>query len=308
MNFFSRLKDGLARTRTQIASIVGIATCFDDAFYGALEEALVAADIGLERSLEIIGRLKQDIKSKGITTPREAYRALKELLVADLTLPETATDVAPGTAVKPRFKPRVILVIGVNGVGKTTTIGKIAHVLRQEEKKVMLAAADTFRAGAIEQLRIWADRTGCDFVAQHEGADAASVGFDAMEAAKSRGTDVLIIDTAGRLHNKVNLMNEMEKILRVIKKHTPGAPHEILLVIDATTGQNALAQARTFNERLGLTGLIITKLDGTAKGGMAIAFAKELKVPIVKIGVGEGIDDLQDFDPKEYVEAMFGEL
>jgi fused signal recognition particle receptor len=307
MNIFSRLKDGLTKTRSRIASIVGLAAAFDERFYDALEEALVAADIGLDRSLEIIGRLKQEIRSKGIGTPQEAYRALKKLLVDDLTLPKTAPDVEPGTTAKPRA-PRVVLVVGVNGVGKTTTIGKIAHVLRQQGKKVMLAAADTFRAGAIEQLRIWADRTGSDFVAQHEGADAASVGFDAMEAAKSRGADVLIIDTAGRLHNKVNLMNEMEKIQRVIKKHTPGAPHETLLVIDATTGQNALAQARAFNRSLGLTGLIITKLDGTAKGGMAFAFAKELKVPIVKIGVGEGLDDLQDFDPEQYVEAMFGEL
>jgi len=210
----------------------------------------------------------------------------------------------PGAAAK----PHVILVIGVNGVGKTTTIGKIAHSFHQQGKKVMLAAADTFRAGAIEQLRIWAERTGSDFVAQHEGADAASVGYDAMEAAKGRGMDVLIIDTAGRFHNKVNLMNELEKIVRVLKKHTPSAPHEILLVIDATTGQNALAQARAFHSRLGLTGLIITKLDGTAKGGIALAFAKELKVPIRKIGVGEAIDDLQDFDPVAYVEAMFGEL
>jgi len=300
MNFFSRLKDGLSKTRTQIASIVGIATAFDEKFYEALEEALVVADIGLDRSLEIIGRLKKEIKSKGAATPAEAYKLLKQVLVEDLTM-EKAT---PGAAAK----PHVILVIGVNGVGKTTTIGKIAHSFHQQGKKVMLAAADTFRAGAIEQLRIWAERTGSDFVAQHEGADAASVGYDAMEAAKGRGMDVLIIDTAGRFHNKVNLMNELEKIVRVLKKHTPSAPHEILLVIDATTGQNALAQARAFHAKLGLSGLVITKLDGTARGGMAIAFAQELKVPIVKSGVGEAIDDLQDFDPVAYVEAMFGEL
>lgn len=301
MTFFSLLKDGLSKTRTQIASIVGMRTAFDEAFYAALEEAMVTADIGLDRSLEIISRLRQEIKSKGAETPAEAYKLLKDLLVADLTLQKS-----PPAAVT--AKPRVILVIGVNGVGKTTTIGKLAHALRGQGKKVMLAAADTFRAGAIEQLRIWAGRTGSDFVAQHEGADAASVGFDAMEAAKARGMDVLILDTAGRLHSKVNLMNEVEKILRVLRKHTPSAPHEILLVIDATTGQNAMAQARTFHQKLGLTGLIITKLDGTAKGGMAIAFAKELKVPIVKIGVGEGLDDLQNFNPAEYVEAMFGEL
>jgi fused signal recognition particle receptor len=307
MNFFSRLKDGLAKTRTQIASIVGLAAAFDEKFYDALEEALVAADIGLDRSTDIIGRLKQEIKSKGIETPKDAYRLLKELLVADLTI-ENMGKAASG----PAAKPHVVLVVGVNGVGKTTTIGKIAHALRQQGKKVMFAAADTFRAGAIEQLRIWAERTGADFVAQHEGADAASVGFDAMEAAKSRGADVLILDTAGRLHSKVNLMNELEKIVRVLRKHTPSAPHEIMLVIDATTGQNALRQAMAFQKSTGfaggLTGLVITKLDGTAKGGIAFAFAKELKVPVIKIGVGEGLDDLQDFNAAEYVEAMFGEL
>jgi fused signal recognition particle receptor len=300
MNFLSRLKDGLSKTRTQIASIVGLATAFDDKFYDTLEEALVAADIGFDRSTAIIERLKHEIKSKGAQTPAEAYTLLKGLLAADLSYKDSAPSVAA--------KPRVILVVGVNGVGKTTTIGKIANNYAKQGKKVMFAAADTFRAGAIEQLRIWAGRTGADFVSQHEGADAASVGYDAMEAAKARGMDVLILDTAGRLHSKVNLMNEIEKIVRVLRKHTPSAPHEILLVIDATTGQNALAQAVAFHQKLGLTGLIITKLDGTAKGGMAIAFAQELKVPIVKIGVGEEIDDLQDFDPAAYVEAMFGEL
>ncbi|MBN1131246.1 MAG: signal recognition particle-docking protein FtsY [Chitinispirillaceae bacterium] len=299
MNFFSRLKDGLTKTRSQIASIVGVRERFDALFYESLEEALIAADIGVDLSLAIIERLKKEIQNRGLTTPSEAYAVLKELLTADLTMdpmqPESAT-------------PWVVLVAGVNGVGKTTTIGKIASSFRRQGKKVMLAAADTFRAGAIEQLRVWADRTGCDFVAQHEGADAASVGFDAMEAAVKRGMDVLILDTAGRLHNKINLMNELEKILRVVRRHTPSAPHEILLVIDATTGQNALRQAQVFNEMLGLTGLVITKLDGTAKGGIAFALVRELKVPIKKIGVGEGIDDLQDFNPAEYVEAMFGEM
>ena len=205
-------------------------------------------------------------------------------------------------------KPWVILVIGVNGVGKTTTIGKMAHELHNKGKSVMLGAADTFRAGAIEQLRVWANRTGSGFVAQQEGSDPASVAFDAIEAARARDTDVLILDTAGRLHTKVNLMNELEKIVRVIKRNTPHAPNEVLLVVDATTGQNALKQARVFNDILGVTGLIITKLDGTAKGGVALALTKQLNIPIKKIGVGEGLEDLQDFDPKAYVEAMFGDL
>jgi fused signal recognition particle receptor len=300
MNFLSRLKDGLSKTRSQIAAIVGGKTRFDAQFYDALEEALVAADIGLALALFVIERLKREIKDKSITEPAAAYRALKEMLVADLTIDNPRPNVTA--------RPRVVLVVGVNGVGKTTTIGKIAHEFRQQGKKVMLGAADTFRAGAVEQLRIWADRTNSDFVAQQAGADAASVGYDALEAATKRGTDVLILDTAGRLHNKSNLMAELEKILRVLCKHTPLAPHDVILVIDATTGQNALTQARVFHESVGLTGLVITKLDGTAKGGIAIALVKELKVPIIKIGVGEGIDDLQDFNPRDYIEAMFGEL
>ncbi|MBN2188596.1 MAG: signal recognition particle-docking protein FtsY [Chitinispirillaceae bacterium] len=300
MTFLSRLKTGLAKTRTQIASIVGLATAFDEKFYDALEEAMVSADIGFDRSLAVIERLKKEINEKDAKTPAEAYGLLKDILAADMTLDKPVPAAAA--------KPRVILVVGVNGAGKTTTIGKIANGYAKQGNKVMLAAADTFRAGAIEQLRIWAERTGADFVAQHEGADAASVGYDAMEASVARNVDVLILDTAGRFHSKVNLMNELEKIARVLKKHTPSAPHETLLVIDATTGQNAMAQAAAFHKKLGLTGLVITKLDGTARGGMAIAFAQELKVPIVKIGVGEGIDDLQDFDPMAYVEAMFGDL
>jgi fused signal recognition particle receptor len=299
MNFFSRLKEGLSKTRSQIAAIVGLKTEFDEQFYETLEEALVAADIGLTLSQSIIDRLRQEIRGKGLKTSAEAYDALKKLLVADLTFESPA--LAPA-------KPWVVLVVGVNGVGKTTTIGKIAASFAAQGKRVMLGAGDTFRAGAIEQLRIWADRTGSDFVGQHEGADAASVAFDALEAARSRNVDVLMLDTAGRLHNKVNLMNELEKIIRVMRRHTPLAPHEILLVIDATTGQNALKQAQVFHRAIGLTGLVITKLDGTARGGIALALAGELKIPIRKIGVGEGLDDLQDFIPHDYVEAMFGDL
>ncbi|MCU0609828.1 MAG: signal recognition particle-docking protein FtsY [Chitinispirillaceae bacterium] len=301
MNIFTRLKDGLSKTRSKIAAIVGVSTQFNNAFYASLEEALVAADIGLDCSLDIIEKLRAEIAGQVITTTADAYRTLKDLLVVDLSAESAPQPVVSG-------KPWVVLVVGVNGVGKTTTIGKLANGFRQQGKSVLLGACDTFRAGAIEQLKIWAQRTSSEFVAQHEGADPASVGFDAMAAAVSRNVDVVILDTAGRLHNKVNLMNELEKIQRVITRHTPSAPQEILLVLDATTGQNALNQARVFNDLLGLTGLVITKLDGTAKGGIAFALARELKVPIRKIGVGETIDDLQDFNAREYVEAMFGEL
>jgi len=300
MIFSGRLKAGLSKTRSQIASIVGLKTEFDDRFYDSLEEALIAADIGLDFSRSVIERLRREIKGKGLRTSAEAYATLKELLSADLMLETASVDVGA--------KPRVVLVTGVNGVGKTTTIGKIAASYAAEGKRVMLGAGDTFRAGAIEQLRIWAQRTGSDFVCQHVGSDAASVVYDALEAATKRNIDVLLLDTAGRLHNKVNLMNELEKIIRVIRRHTPRAPHEILLVIDATTGQNALRQAQVFNSTIGITGLIITKLDGTAKGGIALALTSKLQIPIRKIGVGESIDDLQDFNPHDYIQAMLGEL
>jgi fused signal recognition particle receptor len=300
MSLFARLKDGLKKTRDQIATIVSGVKTFDDTFYETLEDALVQADIGYEASLDFVNRLKSDIKLKSIATPEDAYKSLKELLASDLTVLDEPK--------KMDAKPWVILVVGVNGAGKTTTIGKLAHEFQAAGKKVVLGAVDTFRAGAIAQLKIWADRTGSDFVAQQEGSDPASVAFDALEAAKSRGADVLILDTAGRLHNKTNLMNELEKIVRVIKRNVPEAPHETLLVVDATTGQNALNQAKVFNEITGLTGFVITKLDGTSKGGIAVAMTKRFGIPIRKIGVGEGIDDLQDFNPESYAEAMLGDL
>lgn len=300
MNLFARLKDGLSKTRSQITSIIIGSGKFDDTFFDSLEEALIGADIGLELSLDIIDRLRKEIRDKKISTQEEAYELLKQLLSSDLQVIKNPDEFPP--------RPWVILVVGINGVGKTTTIGKIANEFKQEGKSVMLCAADTFRAGAIEQLRIWSQRTGAEFVAQQEGADAASVAFDAIEAAKARDIDVLLLDTAGRLHTKVNLMNELEKIVRVIKKNTPHAPNEVILVVDATTGQNALKQAKVFNEIIGLTGLVITKLDGTAKGGIAFALTKELGIPIKKVGVGEGMEDLQDFDPDSYVNAMFGDL
>jgi fused signal recognition particle receptor len=299
MGIFDRLKEGLSKTRSQISAIVKGGDDLDDEFFETLEEALISADVGLDLAGRIFDEFRGEIKSRGISGRQNAYALLKEMLAADLTVTGAMEDFPP--------KPWVVLVVGVNGVGKTTTIGKMANELRGMGKRVTLGAADTFRAGAIEQLKIWADRTGSDFVAQHEGADAASVAFDAIEAAKSRGADVLILDTAGRLHVKVNLMNELEKIVRVIKRNTPHAPNEILLVVDATTGQNAMKQAEVFNKIVGLTGLVVTKLDGTAKGGIAIALTRRFNIPVRKIGVGERIDDLQDFDPKAYVEALLGD-
>jgi fused signal recognition particle receptor len=299
MGFFERLKDGLSKTRTQIAAIVKSGDAIDDEFFETLSEALISADVGVDLVDRIFDDYRDEIKRRGVNTRSAAYALIKEMLAADLTVVKAMEDFPP--------KPWVVLVVGVNGVGKTTTIGKLAHELRNAGKRVMLGAADTFRAGAIEQLNIWAERTDSDFVAQHEGADAASVAFDAMEAAKNRGADVLILDTAGRLHVKTNLMNELEKILRVIKRNTSHAPNEILLVVDATNGQNAMKQAEAFNETVGLTGLVITKLDGTAKGGIAIALTRRFNIPIRKIGVGEGIEDLQDFDPAAYVDAMLGD-
>ena len=298
MNFFSRLQQGLSKTRVRILETFGDTVRFDESFFDSVEDALVQADIGLDLSLDLVSRLRVEIEQGGIRSAPEAYECLKSMIARDISLPRDIDDFPP--------KPWVTLVVGVNGVGKTTTIGKLASALRSSGKSVLLGAADTFRAGAIEQLSIWAQRTGSGFVAQQEGADPASVAFDALQAARARGVDVCILDTAGRLHNKVNLMNELEKMVRVLKRSSPHAPNEILLVIDATTGQNALKQASVFHERLGITGLIITKLDGTAKGGIALALTKILGIPVKKIGVGEGIDDLQDFSPREYVEAMFG--
>jgi fused signal recognition particle receptor len=299
MGFFDRLKIGLQKTRAQIAGIVGISK-FDEAFYDSVEEALIAADMGFDRSVDVTARLKREIRSRTVTTASGAYALLKELVVSDLASLRAEPVITSS--------PHVILVVGVNGVGKTTTIGKLCHSFRKQHKKVILGAADTFRAGAIEQLKIWADRTDAEFISQQSGSDPASVAYDALAAARARGSDILILDTAGRLHNTVNLMNELEKIVRVLKREDATIPHEVLLVIDATTGQNALTQARVFNEMVKLTGLVVTKLDGTAKGGIVVSIAADLNIPIRKIGVGEGIEDLDDFDPKSYVEAMFGDL
>lgn len=300
MNFFARLKNGLAKTRNQINTIVSSSEEFDSSFYESLEDALVSSDIGLDLSLNIIDRLQESIQNNRVSDAEGAYSLLKEILINDL-------EIATNPQIYP-FKPWIMLIVGVNGVGKTTTIGKMAQEYRDNDYKVMLGAVDTFRAGAIEQLKIWADRSGSEIIAQHEGADPASVAFDSLEAAKSRGMDILMLDTAGRLHNKTNLMKELEKIVRVLKRNTPHAPDEVLLVVDATTGQNAINQVEVFNKILGVTGLIITKLDGTAKGGIALAITKKFSLPVRKIGVGEGVFDLQNFNAKDYIEAMFGDL
>ena len=301
MSMFSKLLDGLSKTRNRISEIVEDSEKeISEEFYESLEDALVCADAGADVSMDLVKKLRGEVAVMNYKYTKEAYDLFKKIIARELLVKNPPDEFPP--------KPWTILVIGVNGVGKTTTIGKLAKEFREDNKNVMLAAADTFRAGAIEQLKIWADRSGCDFVSQREGSDAASVVFDAVNAAKNRGTDVLIIDTAGRLHNKTNLMNELGKIVRVLKKANPYTPNEVLLVVDATTGQNAVNQAKVFNETAPLTGFVITKLDGTAKGGIAISLTKRFNVPVQKIGVGEKIDDLQNFVPKDYVDAMLGNL
>ena len=267
----------------------------DDEFYDGLEEALILADIGAEAAVDTVAQLRKRVSERLLTRSEEVKDALRDILRSKLEVGDSAL-VLEG-------KPAVVLVIGVNGVGKTTSIGKLAARLKAEGKKVLLCAGDTFRAAA-DQLEIWAGRAGVDIVRQHEGADPGAVLFDALQAAKARGTDVVLCDTAGRLHNKQNLMNELAKLRKIIDRECPDSSCETLLVLDATTGQNGLIQARTFKETAGLTGIILTKLDGTAKGGIVVAIAQELNVPVKFVGVGEGIDDLKPFDAKEFVQDM----
>ncbi|MDR0304501.1 MAG: signal recognition particle-docking protein FtsY [Chitinispirillales bacterium] len=301
MGVLSRLFEGMSKTRNKIAQTAGdLGKEISDDFYELLEDALICADVGADVSADLVKKLREEVAIMDYKYTKDAYELFKKIVARELLIVKPPEEFPP--------KPWTILVVGVNGVGKTTTIGKLAKEFRSDSKSVMLAAADTFRAGAIEQLKIWSQKSDCDFISQHDGSDAASVVFDAMGAAKKRGTDVLIIDTAGRLHNKTNLMNELEKIVRVLKKANPCTPNEVLLVVDATTGQNAVNQAKVFNETVHLTGFVITKLDGTAKGGIAISLTKRFGIPIQKIGVGEGIDDLQKFVPEDYAEAMLGEL
>ena len=300
MGLFSKIKEGLKKTRESFSAsldnMLGSYTEIDESLFEQLEELLVMADTGVPTAERICEEVKKRVKAQRVTDPTQIFEMLRETV---------AEMIAGDEELHVRTKPSIILVIGVNGVGKTTTIGKIASRLRQERKKVLLAAADTFRAAAIEQLEVWAERSGSEIVKHPEGSDPASVVYDAIAAAKSRGTDVVICDTAGRLHNKKNMMDELAKINRIIDRELPDADKEVLLVLDATTGQNAVNQAREFQNVANLTGIVLTKLDGTARGGVVLAIREELKLPVKFIGVGEQVDDLQPFDAKAFSEALF---
>lgn len=296
MGFFEKIKKGLTKTRTALSGLFAGDYEVDDEFYEELEERLILADLGVDIASRAVEQLRTTAYEKMLTTPDRVREALVNILTDILNVGDPAMRL--GT------KPSVILVIGVNGVGKTTTIGKLSNQLAEEGKRVLLCAADTFRAAAADQLEIWANRAGVELVRQHEGADPASVVYDGISAAKARNVDVVIIDTAGRLHNKANLMNELGKINRVVDRELPGADKEVLLVLDGTTGQNGLIQARQFQQIAGVTGIVLTKLDGTAKGGIVIAVANDLQIPVKYIGVGEGIDDLMPFQCREFVEAL----
>ena len=300
MGFFDKIKQGLAKTRDAMASTLGSVfsgfSQIDDDFYDELEESLILADLGVDTALKATDRLRKVVREQHLKEPEEAKTALKEILVDMLSVGQTQLDLST--------KPAVILVIGVNGVGKTTTIGKLAAKLTAEGKKVLLVAGDTFRAAAADQLEIWAGRSGADIVRQYEGADPAAVVFDGIQAAKARGADVILVDTAGRLHNKTNLMNELNKISRIVERELPDAAREVLLVLDGTTGQNGLIQAKQFKEIAGVTAVALTKLDGTAKGGIVIAVSDALQIPVKFVGVGEQVDDLMPFEAKDFVEAL----
>ncbi len=299
--FFSRLKEGLSKTRNNIVrgidSVFSGFSSIDDEFYEELEEILIMGDIGVNATGEILERLKGQVKENHIKEPSECKSFLIESIKEQMRVDETAY----------RFEQEqsVVLVIGVNGVGKTTSVGKLAGILKGQGKKVLIAAADTYRAAACEQLTEWANRAGVDIITGAEGADPSSVVFDAVSAAKARRADVLICDTAGRLHNKKNLMEELKKMNRIIDREFPGVHRENLIVLDGTTGQNALNQAREFGETADLTGIILTKMDGTSKGGIAVAIQSELQIPVKYIGVGEKLEDLQKFDPDQFVNALF---
>ncbi len=303
MGLFDKLKKGLKKTReqgitAQIDETLGEYEKITDDLYDELEEILIMGDVGYETAAKITNSLKEKVKNDNVTSVSEVRSIMKDIV---------SGFIWGGSYLSLRSKPAVILVIGVNGVGKTTTIGKLAYRLKEQGKKVILGAADTFRAAAIEQLEIWAQRAGVDIIKSAEGSDPASVVYDTLQAGKARKDDVIIIDTAGRLHNKKNLMDELSKISRVIDRELPDSTKEVLLVLDATTGQNAVTQAKDFKEAAGITGIVLTKLDGTARGGVVLAINNELDVPVKFVGVGEQIDDLQPFDADEFAEALFGD-
>ena len=300
VGFFEKLKNGLKKTKdgfmSKLELLMNSFTKIDEDFFEELEETLILSDIGAETSMEICDKLRQAVKRTGATDPADVKQLLRGIIAEMLT---------GGNELRTDTKPSVIMVIGVNGAGKTTTIGKLAANLKSQGKKVIVAAADTFRAAAIDQLNVWTDRAGVDIIKHSEGSDPAAVVFDALSAAKARGADVVLCDTAGRLHNKKNLMEELKKIARVISREVPDASVETLLVLDATTGQNAVNQAKLFSESAEITGIVLTKLDGTAKGGIIIPIKNELGIPVKLVGVGEKIDDLQPFSPEDYVQALF---
>jgi fused signal recognition particle receptor len=301
MGFLDRLKDGLSKTKKGITErvdqVLSNFTKIDDELFDELEEVLISADVGIETTMKITTDIKRKVKENRITDPQSVKQLLKDELIEIMS-----KDLHP---MKLDTNPSIIIVIGVNGVGKTTSIGKIAHFYKSQGRKVLMAAADTFRAAAIDQLEIWAERAGVDIIKHKEGSDPAAVVFDAIQAAKSRKTDILICDTAGRLHTKKNLMEELKKVSRIIDKELPNSRRETLLVLDATTGQNAVSQAKTFKEAADITGIVLTKLDGTAKGGIVIALSSELNIPVRLIGVGEKMDDMQPFNANDFIEALF---
>jgi fused signal recognition particle receptor len=300
--FFQRLKEGLAKTHLSLVSkieeLLANRSRVDDEFIEDLEEVLILSDLGVATTQRIVESLQEKVKRKELEDPAQVKYHLKREVQEILQGSEKTLELD-------RTQPFVILVIGVNGTGKTTSIGKMASKFKALDKEVMLVAGDTFRAAAIEQLEVWGERTGCEVVKHTSGADPSAVMYDAMQAAKSRNIDVVIADTAGRLHTKKNLMEELKKIVRIISRELPGAPHEILMVVDATTGQNAISQAQLFHEGVGLTGLILTKLDGTAKGGIVVSIAHDLKIPVAFIGIGEKVEDLREFNANEFAEALF---
>lgn len=303
-----KFKEGLTKTRDnfsgKVNDLVARYRKVDEEFFEELEEILIQADVGFDTVMELIEELKMEVKRRNIQDSSEVQSVISEKLVE---IYETGND-APSELNIQEDGLTVLLFVGVNGVGKTTTIGKLAHKFKSEGKNVVLAAGDTFRAGAIEQLEVWGERVGVDVIKQGAGSDPAAVMFDAIQAAKSRQADILICDTAGRLQNKVNLMKELEKVKRVIEREIPGAPHEVLLVLDATTGQNALIQAKTFKEATNVSGIVLTKLDGTAKGGIVLAIRNELGIPVKFVGLGEKMDDLQEFNAEQYVYGLFADL